>query len=181
MKNLVLSAAVLTITTLSAVTTVSLPVHAASAVQTASSPLKQLDSGYFVAGQLTPADVPALKAQGVQVIVDMRPDGEAPDQPTSAQMQQVAQQHGMAFFYIPVQHGAISAESVGLLQQVIAGKPGKVAAYCRSGKRASRTYALALASMKQGPSQAQINQLLSTAGQNIDDLQDEIAKRIAAR
>lgn len=64
---------------------------------------------------------------------------------------------------------------------MIAGKPGKVAAYCRSGKRASRTYALALASMKDGPSQAQITQQIQAAGQNIDDLQQEIAKRIAAR
>lgn len=148
---------------------------------TASSPLKQLDSNYFVAGQLTPADVPALKAQGVQVIVDMRPDGEAPDQPTSAQMQQAAQQQGLAFFYIPIAHGAITDESVGMLQQVLAGKPGKVAAYCRSGKRASRSYALALASMKDGPSQEQINQLLQASGHNIDDLQAEIAKRIATR
>lgn len=147
----------------------------------AATPLKPLDRNYLVAGQLTPADLPALKAQGIDVVIDMRPDGESPDQPTSAQMHQAATAQGMAFFYIPVAHGSITDESVGLLQQVLAGHSGKVAAYCRSGKRASRTYALALASMKDGPDQAHINQLLQAAGQNIDDLQQEISKRIAAR
>ncbi len=161
---------------------IALPCHGETIAAAAAAPqLKPLDAHYAVAGQLTPADLPALKAQGVSVIIDMRPDGEAPDQPTAAQMQQAAQQQGLAFFYIPIAHGAISDESVSLLQQVIAGKPGKVAAYCRSGKRASRTYALALASMKDGPSQAQITQQLQAAGQNIDDLQQEITKRIAAR
>lgn len=141
----------------------------------------QLDPQFATASQLTPADLPALKAQGVNVVIDMRPDGEAADQPTSTQMQQAAAQQGMAFFYIPIAHGAISASSVDMLQQVLANKPGKITAYCRSGKRASRSYALALASMKEGPTQASINAILQGAGQNIDDLQDEIAKRIAAR
>ena len=46
----------------------------------------RLDDKTLVAGQIGPADVPALKAEGVTMIINNRPDGEDADQPTSAEI-----------------------------------------------------------------------------------------------
>jgi len=46
--------------------------------------LKQLEPGMFVAGQIWPEEVPALAARGIALIVNNRPDDEAPGQPSGA-------------------------------------------------------------------------------------------------
>ena len=50
----------------------------------------RLDDKTLVAGQIGPADVPALKAEGVTMIINNRPDGEDADQPTSAEIEAAA-------------------------------------------------------------------------------------------
>ena len=44
---------------------------------------RQLNDRTLVAGQIGPDDVPALKALGVTLIVNNRPDGEDVGQPAS--------------------------------------------------------------------------------------------------
>ena len=46
----------------------------------------RLDERTLVAGQIAPADVAALKSEGVTMIVNNRPDGEDVGQPTSAEI-----------------------------------------------------------------------------------------------
>ena len=45
---------------------------------------RQLDDHMLVSGQIAPEDVAEAAAQGVTMIVNNRPDGEIPGQPSSA-------------------------------------------------------------------------------------------------
>ena len=46
--------------------------------------IRQLDEKTFVDGQIGPGDLAEVKALGVTMVVNNRPDGEDADQPTSA-------------------------------------------------------------------------------------------------
>ena len=50
----------------------------------------RLDEHTLIAGQIAPADVAALKADGVTMIINNRPDGEDAGQPTSAEIEAAA-------------------------------------------------------------------------------------------
>ena len=49
------------------------------------------------AGQITPEQVKEVAAQGFKTIINNRPDGEAPDQPTSAEIEAAAKEAGLAY------------------------------------------------------------------------------------
>ena len=59
----------------------------------------------LVAGQIAPADVAALKAQGVTMIVNNRPDGEDDGQPTSAEIEAAARAAGIDYRHVPIARG----------------------------------------------------------------------------
>src|SRR5690554_7127736 len=62
--------------------------------------VKQLTEEFAVADQLTADDVDILAAAGYRTIICNRPDGEAAGQPLRAEVEAVAQEHGMGFRYI---------------------------------------------------------------------------------
>jgi len=53
--------------------------------------LKRINDDISVSPQISPDDMPAVKAAGFVTVINNRPDGEAPDQPTSATMQAAAE------------------------------------------------------------------------------------------
>ena len=65
----------------------------------------ELDEMTLVAGQIAPADVAALKAQGVTMIVNNRPDGEDVGQPTSAEIEAAARDAGLDYRHVPIARG----------------------------------------------------------------------------
>ncbi|MFN3287693.1 MAG: beta-lactamase hydrolase domain-containing protein, partial [Sphingomonadaceae bacterium] len=46
--------------------------------------LTWIEPGYAALPQISPADVAALAAQGVRMVINNRPDGESPGQPAAA-------------------------------------------------------------------------------------------------
>lgn len=72
--------------------------------------VKALTESLAVSAQVTPEQIVKLKAAGVTAIVSLRPDGEAPAQPTAAQVGDAARSHGISFSYVPVASGAIPAK-----------------------------------------------------------------------
>jgi uncharacterized protein (TIGR01244 family) len=104
--------------------------------------MKQLDSTTFVSGQIAPAELPGLAASGVTAIVNNRPDGEEPGQPSSAEMEAAARAAGLAYWHIPVA-GGFGADQVLEMAQALQGAEGKVLAYCKSGTRSAYLWALA--------------------------------------
>jgi uncharacterized protein (TIGR01244 family) len=140
-----------------------------------------LSNDVSISEQISTDEIDALSRAGFRSIVDLRPDGEAPDQAPSADVANAAKQRGLAFAYVPVQHGDIPDATVAALASKLRALPKPVLLYCRSGRRAARTWALVEASRVGGLDANAIAAAVKSAGQNDDDLGAEIASRIAAR
>lgn len=96
---------------------------------------------FSVAPQITLSDVARAKAEGFALVINNRPDGEAPDQPSSAEMEAAARAAGIAYAHIPVRGGP-SPEQVEIERQILADAKGPVLAYCRSGTRSIVTWSI---------------------------------------
>lgn len=96
---------------------------------------------FAVSPQILPSDVGAAAALGFTLIINNRPDGEAPDQPSGARIEAAANAACLAYAYIPVV-GRPTAAQVEQVREAVASTPGKVLAYCRSGTRSIVTWAL---------------------------------------
>ncbi len=123
--------------------------------------IRQLDAKMLVSGQIAPAQVAELKAQGVTMIVNNRPDGEDPDQPTGLEIEQAAERAGIAYRAIPIRRG-IGPADVESMHQAIEAADGKVLAYCRSGTRS--TLAWAVARRRQGAGKQELEEAAARAG-----------------
>ena len=69
--------------------------------------LSQLTDDISVTEQVKQEQMNDLKDRGFKTVIDLRPDGEASDQPTSDDMSSAAKANGIKFYYVPVPHGAI--------------------------------------------------------------------------
>jgi uncharacterized protein (TIGR01244 family) len=106
--------------------------------------LRRIDERMFVAGQIQPADVAALAAQGVSLIVNNRPDGEAPGQPAGAAIEAAAAAAGIGYCHIPVAGGFAPAQ-VEAMAEALGSTDGKLLAFCASGTRSTYLWGLARA------------------------------------
>lgn len=101
--------------------------------------LTQLTETLSVAGQPEPDDMAVLAAQGFEVVICNRPDGEAVDQPSMTEMETAAQAAGMEFIRYPVNPGNFPGDDLlGLGASFDSGK--KVFAYCRTGTRCANLW-----------------------------------------
>ena len=107
--------------------------------------VKRINDHVSVAPQISPDDLPALKALGFTAIINNRPDGESPDQPSSAVMQAEAEKAGLSYHFIPLGRDGVSAEMVEQETEALEGSAGPVLAFCRSGTRSTTLWALSQA------------------------------------
>jgi uncharacterized protein (TIGR01244 family) len=144
---------------------------------------KPLAQGIWISEQIVPEQLAALKSQGFLAVVDLRPDDEVAGQPPASAMSTAAAAEGLAFDYIPVSHGDVPSGAVDALGRSLARheKQKPILLYCRSGRRAARTWALAEASRPGGMQAPAILNVVHQAGQDASDLAGQIAVRIAAR
>jgi uncharacterized protein (TIGR01244 family) len=103
--------------------------------------IRQVTPDFAVAPQIEPGDMAEAAARGFRLVINNRPDGEAPDQPTSTEMQAAAQAAGLAYRYIPVRGGPGPGE-VEAVMGALEEAGGPVLAYCRSGTRSIVTWSL---------------------------------------
>ncbi len=95
-----------------------------------------------VAPQIGLSDLATAAEQGFRLVINNRPDGEEPGQPTSAQMEAAARAAGMDYAHIPVR-GTPTPEQVEAESLLLESHPGqKVLAFCRSGTRSIVTWSL---------------------------------------
>jgi len=104
--------------------------------------LKRINQHVSVSPQISPQDVPAIKAAGFTTIVNNRPDGEEPGQPTGDQIEQAAQAAGLVYHAIPLGRDGVSADMVERTVSALEGSEGPVLCYCRSGTRSTTLWAL---------------------------------------
>ena len=64
----------------------------------------------YASGQVFESDLQLLARQGVRSIVNIRPDNEAPGQPSSADLAKAAEAFGIALVHFPVDAGPMTPE-----------------------------------------------------------------------
>lgn len=105
--------------------------------------IAKLSDAISVAPQLTPEDLEAAAAAGFRMLINNRPDGEAPDQPGSAELSAIAERLGLDYRHIPVVPGQITDEQVADFQAALKEGKGPALAFCRTGTRSTTLWALA--------------------------------------
>lgn len=124
----------------------------------------RLTDNFRVAAQISLADVAAAKAQGLVRIINNRPDGEVPGQPSHAQIEAAAEAQGLDYHYIPITPGQFTPDQVAALQAALAdGQP--TLAFCRSGTRSTLLWALVQAT--QGADFADVAAIAAQGGYDI--------------
>ena len=107
--------------------------------------VKRINDHVSVSPQISPDDIPQIKAAGFVAIINNRPDGESPDQPLSATIEAAAEAAGLGYHYIPLGREGVSPEMVEETKAVLEGSTGPVFCYCRSGTRSTTLWALSQA------------------------------------
>lgn len=104
-----------------------------------------LDERTFVAGQIAPGDLADIAAAGIRLVVNNRPDGEEPGQPSGAEIEAAARAAGLDYRHIPVA-GGFSSDATEELATALDAAEGGALLFCRSGTRSAFLWALARAS-----------------------------------
>ena len=112
---------------------------------------RTIDDRILVSPQITPDDVVVAKARGVTLIVNNRPDGEAPHEPQGDAIATAARAADLDYIAIPIGHDGISPSQVDAMCAALAGARGTVLAYCRSGTRSTLLWSLARAKAGDAP------------------------------
>ena len=107
---------------------------------------RKLDDHISVSPQIDADAVRAAAAQGFVLIVNNRPDGEAPEEPQGPAIEAAARAAGLGYVAIPVGHGGFSRPQIDAMRAALEGAGGPVLAYCRSGTRSTLLWSLARAS-----------------------------------
>lgn len=126
-----------------------------------------LDDRVLVSGQIDPADLPAIAAAGVTLVINNRPDGEAFDQPPGAEIEAAARAAGLDYRHIPVA-GGLAPDQVAAMTEALDGAAGKTLAFCKSGTRS--TYLWALARAGQGADGGMLFEKAAAAGYDLSPL-----------
>lgn len=122
--------------------------------------------GFAVAPQLDASDLQRAAAEGFRQVINNRPDGEEPGQPSSAEMQRAAEASGLAYLHVPVR-GMPAREQVEAVDAALA--DGPTLAFCRSGTRSIATWALAEALSGRRP-RDEVVRLCAQAGYDMSGL-----------
>lgn len=126
---------------------------------------RRLDSSLSVAPQIAASDVAEAARQGFVMVVNNRPDGEAPEAPQGAEIAAAVEAAGLAYRAIPVGHGGFSAAQFDAMASALAEANGPVLAYCRSGTRSTLLWALTRA--RGGDDQAELTAKAHQAGYDL--------------
>lgn len=96
-----------------------------------------MDPKVYVAPQLWPENLSALRDAGFRTVINNRPDGEESRQPSSADLAAIAAQMGLAYHHIPVAPGGMTDRDALAFGRLVAAADGPVLAFCRSGSRSA--------------------------------------------
>lgn len=99
--------------------------------------LTQLSPQLWVGPQLLPHDLGDVAAAGFRSIINNRPDGEAPDQPRSEELETEARRQGLSYWHIPVVPGQATEKDARAFAAALEAAGGPVVAFCRTGNRSS--------------------------------------------
>ncbi len=110
--------------------------------------IRQLTPRYYVAPQISPDEMGALKEAGITRILCNRPDEEVPPAFGSAAMQVAAEAAGLEFALQPLTHQTMNEEVILHNRSIGADLDGVTLAYCASGTRSCIAWALGQAGLQ---------------------------------
>jgi uncharacterized protein (TIGR01244 family) len=135
--------------------------------------IRQVTGRFAVAPQIAVADFSTIWAQGYRHIINNRPDGEEPDQPTSAEIEAAARKEGMTYVHAPF----VGRPTADAVKAVMAASP-KTLAFCRSGTRSVTAWAMAQAS--DGGDLQEIVEAAHEVGYNLSSMRGQL-RQLGAR
>lgn len=104
--------------------------------------IHRLTDRLAVAPQPAKDDFQRIAAAGFRTVINNRPDGEEQGQLGHEDAAEAARQAGLAYHYLPVNSGEITAEDLAAFARLLNESKGSVLAYCRSGMRSTMLWAL---------------------------------------
>ena len=110
------------------------------------SDFRKLEDGIYASPQISVSDIARAKELGVSLVINNRPEGEAPDQTPGSEIEAAAHAAGMDYVAIPVTQAGFSEAQVKAMGEALAKANGPILAYCRSGTRSTFLWSLAQAS-----------------------------------
>lgn len=136
---------------------------------------QKLTSNLHVSPFIRPEDLGCIAPQ-FHTLINNRPDGEDPGQPSSAEIERAARQLGMDYMHLPIVPGQVSEQQVLAFAQAIADRKGPVLAFCRTGTRSTTLWALSQAGKRSA------DEILATAkhaGYDLSALRPKLEDRAA--
>lgn len=110
--------------------------------------IRQITPRYYVAPQISPDQMGALKEAGITRILSNRPDEEVPPAYSAASMQAAAEAAGLEFVHQPLTHQTMNEEIIAHNRSIGADQDGVTLAYCASGTRSCIAWALGQAGLQ---------------------------------
>lgn len=107
--------------------------------------IRKIDDNISVAPQIAVQDVAEIARLGFKTLVANRPDREESGQPSMADIEAAAAEHGLKWVYLPVESGNITDADVDNFAPMIRDADKPVFAFCRSGTRCTVLWALSAA------------------------------------
>jgi uncharacterized protein (TIGR01244 family) len=105
------------------------------------SDFRRVTESLTVSPQVTEADMARAAAEGFVLVINNRPDGEDPSQPSSATIEAAARAAGLDYLHVPVRGGP-TQEQVDAVRAATQSAGGPVLAFCRSGTRSIVTWSI---------------------------------------
>lgn len=105
------------------------------------SDFRRVTDSLSVSPQVTEADMARAAAEGFVLVINNRPDGEDPSQPSGAAIEAAARAAGLDYLHVPVRGGP-TQDQVDAVRAAVEAANGPVLAFCRSGTRSIITWSI---------------------------------------
>ncbi len=93
-----------------------------------------------ITGQITPDQVSIIAENGFKTIINNRPDGEEPNQPTSAAIEAAATKAGLAYKEVSFAGSALNQNHVEEFATFFNQAQQPILLFCRTGNRSTGIY-----------------------------------------
>lgn len=91
--------------------------------------------------QIHPEQCPTLKTLGFQTLINLRQEGEQPDQPCGQRLASSAKAAGLTYHHLPIDGECVlDSETVARFAKLLTDSPKPIMVFCATGGRAKRLY-----------------------------------------